>query len=290
MAGYSNKYTKYSNEVFIVMPVRIAYPFLHEPRMDDKSGNLMYSVQLIIPKADSDTLATISEKLCECGEVENIDQLVKHPFVEKDGSLRDGDDPKNSMKLELHGNLYCTAKSKNRPTYGIVREEVVDGELRSVRHRLADEDVKKELYAGCYCAIGLSAMRYDKDSVTLYLMDVTKLVEGERLGISQADLSATFANAFQKKMGKPVLVDMSVPQASIAQQEPVAKSTKLVAMQPMQRLGAPASNPTPASLASKFQAQKAPVVAPVVKEVVEEVAPAVAPAKVSTAKKLSSLL
>ncbi|WMJ79560.1 DUF2815 family protein [Clostridium sp. MB40-C1] len=148
--------------------VRLSYAYLFEPRAIE-GNEPKYSVSVIIPKTDTETLKAIKEATNEAKELGKakwggkIPPNLKTPL--HDGNVDRPDD-------EAYANCYyVNANSKNKP--GIVDKNV---------QPILDAT---EVYSGCYARLTLNFYAYSaggNKGVACGLGNVQKLEDGEPLG------------------------------------------------------------------------------------------------------------
>ena len=163
------KYTaKRTGTKVVTGMVRLSYAHLHEPHAIE-GNEPKYSVSLIIPKDDKDTLKAIKEAIEEAKESSKhlwngkIPPNLKNP-------LRDGDEERPDD--DVYSNAYfINANSKRQP-------ELVD--LKGNKGLGTDE-----VYSGCYARVSINFFGYaaaGNKGVGCGLGNVQKLDDGERLG------------------------------------------------------------------------------------------------------------
>lgn len=148
--------------------VRLSYAHLFEPHAIE-GNEPKYSVSIIIPKTDTDTLKAIKEAVNEAKEQGKgkwggkVPPNIKTP-------LRDGDAERPDD--EAYANCYfLNASSKNKP--GIVDQNV---------HAVMDAT---EVYSGCYARLTLNFYPFSASGnkgIAAGLGNVQKLEDGEPLG------------------------------------------------------------------------------------------------------------
>lgn len=158
--------------------VRLSYAYLFEPRAGEDGDNAKYSVKVIVPKTDKETLRKLRQaqieaiKFGEQGKFNGKKIKRNEKGVPVWGgswdTIKDGDD---SDAEEDAGSYTFNASSRNRP--GVVdrrKEPITDS---------------TEVYSGCYARVSLNAFPYNyqgKIGVTFGLNHVQKLRDGEPLG------------------------------------------------------------------------------------------------------------
>lgn len=158
--------------------VRLSYPKLFKPSVGPSGGEPKYSVQLLIPKTDTDTVAKFAAAASEAmtakfgnkvpaklklGDVPtDVEILRKCP-------LRDGDAEK---RPEAKGCWFVNVSAKADRAPGIIDREKVE---------ILDPN---EIYAGVYARVALNAYCYDANGskgLSFGLNSVQKLADGERI-------------------------------------------------------------------------------------------------------------
>lgn len=148
--------------------VRFSYVHVFEPEAIDESSEKKYSVSIIIPKSDKETIGKIQkaiEAAAEEGQAKfggKTPKALKTPL--RDGDLeRDDEAYKNSM--------FLSAKSGQRPG-------LVDKDLQPIID-------PQEFYSGCYGRASLSFYAFNVNGnkgIACGLNNLQKLEDGERLG------------------------------------------------------------------------------------------------------------
>lgn len=158
-----------ANEVII--PCRISYANIWEPKQVNGTGDPKYSCCLLIDKADKETLDKIEKAL---------DNVRKDPAsLSKWGGklpprlkepLRDGDEEKDDEAYAGHFFMNANASEKRRP-------KIID---RSCNDVLDQEDV----YSGCYCKVKVGFFSYSASGnkgIGAGLEVIQKVKDGKRL-------------------------------------------------------------------------------------------------------------
>lgn len=149
--------------------VRLSYAHLFEAHSMNEGQEAKYSVSVIIPKTDTETLKAIKEAVTEAKEDGKSKWNGKVPPNLKT-PLRDGDSERPDD--EAYANSYfLNASSKNRPG-------VVDQNVQTIMDAT-------EVYSGCYGRLTLNFYPYSASGnkgVAAGLGNVQKLEDGEPLG------------------------------------------------------------------------------------------------------------
>lgn len=160
-------------------PVRFSYANVHQP-VSVNGSEPKYSVSIIIPKSDKQTVKKINEA------IEKELQANKDKFGGKLPSnlrkpLRDGDVDREDD--EAYANSYfINANSKIKPG-------IVDADLDPIVD-------PSEFYSGCYGRVSLNAFVYNVNGnkgATFGLNHVMKTADGEPLG-GRSSAEADFAD------------------------------------------------------------------------------------------------
>lgn len=150
--------------------VRFSYVHVFEPHAMSDTDKAKYSVCVLIPKSDKDTLTKIKKA------IEAAKESYKSTLQDKNGKipvnlktpLRDGDDERPDD--EAFASMYfLNANSTRRP-------QVVDENLNPIIDA-------SEFYSGCYGRVSLNFYGYNVSSkgIAAGLQNVQKLKEGEPL-------------------------------------------------------------------------------------------------------------
>ena len=132
------------------------------------NGTLKYSVSILIPKSDKDTV-TRFQKAFEEVKASNANYFGGSIPKMLKGGLRDGDAEKDDPVYA--GHYFINASSNEKPG-------VVDAELNPVLDQ-------SEFYSGCYGRASITLYPYDTSGskgIAAGLNNVQKLEDGEKLG------------------------------------------------------------------------------------------------------------
>jgi hypothetical protein len=148
--------------------VRFSYAHVFTPQASEEGKQPKYSVSIIIPKSDTDTINKIN-KAIEQAKTENA--AVWGGTVPKGlkGGLRDGDEEKDDPAYA--NSYFINANSSQKPG-------VVDQDLNAILDQ-------SEFYSGCYGRASISFFAYETKGakgIGCGLNNVQKLEEGEKLG------------------------------------------------------------------------------------------------------------
>ena len=148
--------------------VRFSYAHVFTPQASQEGGQPKYSVSIIIPKSDKETVEKIN-KAIEQAKEEN--KAVWGGTVPKGlkGGLRDGDEEKDDPAYA--NSYFINANSSQKPG-------VVDADLNAILDQ-------SEFYSGCLGRASISFFAYNSNGskgVGCGLNNVQKLEDGEKLG------------------------------------------------------------------------------------------------------------
>lgn len=170
--------------------VRLSYVNVFQPR-EDMSGRKRYSVTMLIPKTDNDTLQRINAAI-QAAAQKGMDGAWNGAMPPQlPTPIHDGDMPRESGEMygeECRGHWVMTASSdENHPP------EVVDGQLNKILDQTA-------VYSGCYAHVNINFYPYGggttgfKKGVGCGLGPIQKVADGEALG----GAAPSAASVFQK--------------------------------------------------------------------------------------------
>lgn len=149
--------------------VRLSYAHVWEPAAINDNSEAKYSVSLIIPKSDKDTVDKIKKAI----EQAKQDGLAKFggkipPNLKL--PLRDGDIERPDDEA-YKDSYFMNASSKERP-------QIVDRNVQPILD-------KSEVYSGCYARVSISIYPFNKDvnkGIGCGLGNIQKIADGEPLG------------------------------------------------------------------------------------------------------------
>lgn len=149
--------------------VRFSYVHVFEPSSMNEGEEPKYSVCLLIPKKDKDTLKKINDAIKQA-EIVGKDKLSKNGKIVANyrKPLRDGDEERDTPEHE--GCFFINVSSKRRPG-------IVDKDLNAILD-------KEEFYSGCYGRASINFFAYNSNGsrgITAGLNNVQKLSDGEPL-------------------------------------------------------------------------------------------------------------
>ena len=158
-----------SNKVKIVTgKVRFSYANVFTPKAGMSGGDPKYSVSLIIPKSDTETVNKI-KKAFEDAKTTNAAYFGGTVPKGLKGGLRDGDEERDDPSYA--GCYFINANSAQRP-------DIVDANRESIID-------PNEFYSGCYGRASVTMYPYDQSGsrgIAFGLNNVMKLEDGEKLG------------------------------------------------------------------------------------------------------------
>jgi len=159
----------------VIGKVRLSYVNVFQPRAVGDDDNAKYSVSVIIPKEDKDTIKKVEAAIEEAKQEGlakwggKIPKNLKLP-------LRDGDMDREDDEAYTNS-FFFNASSKMKP-------QVID----KYKQPIVDED---ELYSGCYAYVSINFYPYDFNGtkgVAAGLNNIMKVADGEPLsGRSSAE-------------------------------------------------------------------------------------------------------
>lgn len=171
--------TPTSNTRIITGEVRLSYANVWEPK-SIQGGAPKYSVSLIIPKSDTETLGAISRAIdaaIEAGTGKFGGKTPNKAALKL--PLRDGDLEKDDEAYA--GAMFLNANSQTSP-------QIVDEQVAPVLDRA-------EVYSGCYARVSLSFYAFNTNGnkgVACGLGNIQKLRDGDVLGGGHASAASDF--------------------------------------------------------------------------------------------------
>lgn len=152
---------------------RLSYVNAFQPKAISEGQDEKYSVSVIIPKTDKETLSRI-EKAIEAAYVAGASKLsVKgkvRPLSALKTPLRDGDEERPEDEAYA-GSFFINTNSKQKP-------QVVDADLNPIIDPL-------DLYSGCYGRVSINFYAFNTNGnmgIAAGLGNIQKLEDGEPLG------------------------------------------------------------------------------------------------------------
>lgn len=152
---------------FVTGKVRFSYAHVFQPA-ETPNGTMKYSVSILIPKTDKDTVARFNKAF---EDTKAANAAVWGGTVPKmlKGGLRDGDAEKDDATYA--GHYFINANSNEKPG-------VVDADLNPIMDQ-------SEFYSGCYGRASITLYPYDTSGskgIAAGLNNVQKLEDGDKLG------------------------------------------------------------------------------------------------------------
>lgn len=164
--------------------VRLSYARLFEPYSVNGSEP-KYSVCLLIPKSDKETIAKIKAAQKAAAEAGKDKFNGKVPANLKT-TLRDGDEDADTVaNPEYAGHYYINVSSKQKPG-------VVDRDLNPILNA-------GEVYSGCYARASINFFAYNtagNKGISASLNNIQKLADGDVLGGAGSSPEADFGDDF----------------------------------------------------------------------------------------------
>jgi hypothetical protein len=148
--------------------VRFSYAHVFQPASSIEGGTPKYSVSIIIPKSDKDTIARLQKAFEDTKAAASAYFGGAVPKNLK-GGLRDGDAEKDDPAYA--NSYFINANSAQKPG-------VVDQDLNPIID-------SSEFYSGCYGRASITFYPYNAQGskgIACGLNNVQKLEEGEKLG------------------------------------------------------------------------------------------------------------
>lgn len=148
--------------------VRFSYANVFAPKASVEGGTPKYSVSIIIPKSDKETIAKL-QKAFEETKAASAGYFGGAVPKALKGGLRDGDMEKEDPAYE--GCYFINANSAQKPG-------VVDQDLNPILDQ-------SEFYSGCYGRASITFYPYNAQGskgIACGLNNVQKLEDGEKLG------------------------------------------------------------------------------------------------------------
>lgn len=171
--------------------VRLSFAHIFEPQSIN-GGDPKYSVTLMIPKNDKETLRKIKSAVDVAKETGKSSKWKGKTPPNLDLPLHDGDVEKDlEVYPEFAGHYYINAKSNTKPDIGKPIGKGPDGKTK-----LQEITDSTEVYSGCYARVSVNFYpfaRTGNNGVAAGLNSVIKIQDGEFLG-GRASMQDDFAN------------------------------------------------------------------------------------------------
>lgn len=168
----------------ITAKVRLSYVNLFKPRAQEEGQEPKYSVCVLIPKSDKETVAKVKAAI-EAAKTGGADQWGGKVPANLKMPLRDGDTERDSP--EYKGHWFVNANSKQKP--GVVGTE------RDIEGKLVPAS-EADVYSGCYARVALNFFAYNmkgNKGIGAGLQSVQKIADGEPLS-GRANPDADFSD------------------------------------------------------------------------------------------------
>lgn len=151
--------------------VKFAYVIVFDPVYQDDGRQPRYSVSILIPKDDEETISKIEEAINLC-KISNMDLWGSTPLEEIKGGLRDGDTEKNDEAYDGHWFINATST---------IRPGIVDEKLKSIKS-------PDEFYSGCYgkASITFFPTIAHQKSIRCSINNIMRTKFGPRLGLQSS--------------------------------------------------------------------------------------------------------
>lgn len=211
-------------ETVMTPEIRMTMPFLTE-KNSFQGKEQSWQVTGLVPKDDEETLGFFNELLCSYYEVDDLDDIPSHPFVNgKSGSLNDGDAEAFAEYQGYKEHLFFKATSNLATLFEALATEVeMDGspieETGQVNPetgnpvRLAEAS---EFHAGCFVRFVINCKEYEEGMVKFYLQGLVKTKRGDvwamgkgaaksLLGLTSAKLTPGLSNGASKEAAQQAL-------------------------------------------------------------------------------------
>lgn len=160
--------------------VRLSFVSIFNPSSIN-GGDEKYSVTLIIPKDDKETLRKIKSAVDAAKETGKSKKWGGKIPSKLELPLHDGDEEKDLERYpEFANHYYINAKSTNKPDIGKPVGKGADGKTK-----LQEITDSNEVYSGCYARVSLNFYPFDikgNKGVAAGLNSVIKVQDGEFLG------------------------------------------------------------------------------------------------------------
>ena len=159
--------------------IRASYAYVFEPYKSDETAEAKYSMSVIIPKDDKETLAVI-EQAIEAAKKAGIEKFGKAWAAKCRMPLHDGDTDKED-DAAYADSFFINSNNRRKP-------KIYDEEGKPTE----DSTV---VYSGCYGSVMLEFYPYQKKTnqgISASLLGFMKTDDGEPLGGSSIDVAAGF--------------------------------------------------------------------------------------------------
>jgi len=159
--------------------VRLSYANLLEPKAVSEGQEEKYSVSLIIPKDDKDTLKAVKEAIEEAKELGKASKFGGKVPAGLKLPIRDGDEERPDD--EVYSNSYfINANSKQKPKILEFIKFTSEGKIKA-----EPIDSSEDVYSGMYACVSVNFFAYNTSGnkgIAAGLGNVLKVEDGDRLG------------------------------------------------------------------------------------------------------------
>lgn len=161
------------------------------------------SVVILIPKTDKNSLSTIEKAMCDVAGVGAISDLIKHPLIDSEGVLKDGD----LEELDGYkGCLYFHTSSKNHPIF-----KMLDTAGNPVDVQI--EDARNVFYDGANVTVVLKASEFEPKKVTFFIEGLL-LLDNEGTRIIRSSAKKDISNLIEQR-AKEIAEAKGLPQTTL---------------------------------------------------------------------------
>lgn len=171
--------------------VRLSFVNIFTPSSIN-GGDEKYSVTLMIPKGDKETLRKIKAAVEAAKEIGKTSKWGGKIPSNLDLPLHDGDTEKDLEKYpEFAGHYYINAKSNTKPD--VAKPIGKDAEGKTKLQEITDST---EVYSGCYAKASINFFPFDRagnKGISAGLNSIVKVQDGEFLG-GRSNINDDFAN------------------------------------------------------------------------------------------------
>lgn len=158
--------------------VRLSYAHIFEPQVSE-DGAEKYSVSILIPKTDTETINKIKKAVNEAKEIGKTSKWGNKIPNNCKLPLRDGDEEREEDDA-YRNHYFVTATSRTKPDIRIYKGKKADG-----KPMLEETDDSTKVYSGCYARVSLNFYPFDakgNKGVACGLNNLVKVMDGEALG------------------------------------------------------------------------------------------------------------
>ena len=187
-----------ANTKVVTGRVRLSYPNLFKARAAEEGQDPKFSVEVLIPKTDTKTVAKIraaQNAAAEAGKGKKLGDVIptwgspSFPHKKFTDTLRDGDDADEADgRPEREGHWFVNVRSDAKFKPGVVDKD---------RQQVLDES---EVYGGVYARVSMSAYAFSvqgNKGVSFGLNSVQVLGYGDNFGGAREDAEEVFNDDFE---------------------------------------------------------------------------------------------